>query len=342
MYSKVVVPLDGSELSERSLPYARLVAGALSIPVQLVEAFNILPAAAPIAGAALATQRMLEEAQAQSEQYLDRMRNELRGQGYVATATALPGAPSQAIIDWVGDDPDALVVMSTHGRGGIARWALGSVADKVLHSVPNPMLLVRSTGSTVPAQVEPQAVLTPLDGSELSELSLEHAAIMATALRARIILLRVNPDPEVYRQQLGRAGRAAIENADSDWSPVEELARADAEDARVSLERAERRLARDFGFSGDVVSQPAQSRNVAEAIVDLADSENAIAVMTTHGRSGINRLVLGSITDRVVRHSNVPVLVVRQSRTGAGLGIAVPADASTTPDIGGAAAAQPA
>ena len=341
MYSKVIVPLDGSTLSERSLPYARLIAGALSVPMELVEAFDVLPSAAPFVGAALATQRMLEQAQAQSKMYLDQVRAELRARGCVATATTLPGAPAQAIIDWVGDDPDALVVMSTHGRGGIARWALGSVADKVLHAIPNPMLLVRSAGGAPAEQVEIKTVLTPLDGSDLSELSLEHAAIMATALQARVMLLAVVPGPEIYRQYMGRAGRATLSDEESDWTPAEELARMDSEDARAFLQRAARRLAGEFGFAGNTTGQPVESRNVAEAIVDTAASEQAMAVMTTHGRGGINRLMLGSITDRVVRHSNVPVLVVRPARTQAGTGIALTADASTAPDIGGAAA-QPA
>ena len=150
MYTKVVVPLDGSELSERSLPYARMVAGALSIPIDVVQAFDALPPALHDHLALAATQRMLDQVRSRTDSYLSHVRTGLRDAGYVATATTLPGAPAQAISDWVADDPDALVVMSTHGRGGIARWALGSVADKVLHLIPNPMLLVRSAGSDRP------------------------------------------------------------------------------------------------------------------------------------------------------------------------------------------------
>ncbi len=341
MYSKVIVPLDGSKLSERSLPYARTIAGALSIPIDLVEAFDVLPAAAHITGAAFTTQRMLEQARAQSNIYLEQVRAELRSQGHTATMTTLQGAPAQAIVDWVGDDPDALVVMSTHGRGGIARWALGSVADKVLHSIPNPMLLIRGTAAREPAEVGPKAVLVPLDGSSLSELSLEHAATMATALQARIVLLRVNQDAALYRQYLRTAERGVHGGPDPDWEPAEELARADAEDAKISLERAAGRLSHEFGFAGNVVSRPVESSNVAEAIVDMAASDRAFLVMTTHGRSGINRLVLGSVTDRVVRHSNVPVLVVRQRETPSPAAIRQTVQAADTPNFGGASA-QPA
>ena len=337
MYSRVIVPLDGSELSERSLPYARLIAGALSIPIELVEAFDVLPPAVHTASTRLATQRMHEAARKQSEDYLGRVRAELRDQGYAATSTTLHGEPSQAIVDWIGNDPDALVIMSTHGRGGIARWALGSVADKVLHLIPNAMLLIRATASTPTAEVAPKAVLAPLDGSGLSALSLAHAAIMATALQSRIMLLRINPDAEMYRQYLGPKARGRTENSDCDWTPAEELAQADAEDARASLERAARRLATEFGFAGDVARLALESRNVAEAIVETAATEQAMVVMTTHGRSGINRLVLGSVTDRVVRHSNVPVLVVRQGERPSPAAIGQPVNPGNAQELGGAA-----
>ena len=338
MYSKVIVPLDGSELSERSLPYARLIAGALSLPIELVEAFDVLPPAMHAASAMFATERMLEEARAQSGHYLEQVRTELRGMGFAATATTLPGAPAPAIVDWVGDDPEALVVMSTHGRGGIARWALGSVADKVLHSIPNPVLLIRGNAGKAAAAIEPKAVLVPLDGSTLSELSLEHAATMAAALRSRIVLLRINLDAELYRQYLSPAARGADAEAESDWASIEELTRAEADDARMSLERAAQRLANECRFPGNVALRSVESRNVAEAIVDVAAAEQAMPVMTTHGRSGINRLVLGSVTDRVVRHSDVPVLVVRQAHTPAHTGVELPIHAADTLNSDGIAA----
>ena len=203
MYSKVIVPLDGSDLSERSLPYARLIASVLSVPIELVEAFDILPPAVHNQRATMATRRMLEIARAQMDDYLAQVRAELVGAGFSATAITLPGAPAEAIADWVDDDPEALLVMATHGRGGIARWALGSVADKVLHVIPNPMLLIRDVAAKTAEEAEPKAVLVPLDGSTLSELSLEHAAIVATALGSNIVLLRVNPDVELYRQYMG-------------------------------------------------------------------------------------------------------------------------------------------
>lgn len=312
MYSKVIVPLDGSEFSEMALPYARLVAGSLSIPIELVEAYDVLPAALHDHQAVFATKRMLEEAQRRSQEYLSRIRDELNSMGHAASTMTLAGFPPQTVGDWAGGDSATLVVMSTHGRGGITRWAFGSIADKLLHSVPNPVLLVRSGGAERPATEEFKTVLVPLDGSELSESSLPHAASMATALGARVSLLRVTATADYYdfhlSQSLGETGVAANPQHIS----AEQLVEADAEQARQLLGQAAQSMASEFGFANEVQVCHMQSQNVAQAIEDKAASEHTLVVTTSHGRSGINRLVLGSVTDRVVRHSSVPVLVVRQ------------------------------
>lgn len=337
MYSKVVVPLDGSELSERSLPYARLIAGALSAPIELVEAFDVLPSAVHDHLAMMATQRMLADAQSRTDDYLSGVRGDLREMGHVATATTLPGAPAQAIVDWVADDPGALVVMSTHGRGGIARWALGSVADKLLHAIPNPILLVRGAGANPQDEGGPRTILVPLDGSPLSELSLEHAATVATALQARIVLMRINPDAAVYRDYLGSGRGSGTRGADANWAAMEELIQIELEDTRSSLDRSAHRLAGEYGFSNEVVTLPVEAQNVAEAIAETAASERAMVVMTTHGRSGINRLVMGSVTDRVVRHSDAPVLVVRQAEIPAATTLEQRVTETGRQEFGGAA-----
>ena len=188
----------------------------------------------------------------------------------------------------------------------------------MLHAIPNPMLLVRGAAANPLEDGGPRAILAPLDGSTLSELSLEHAATMATALKTRIVLMRVNPDAAVYRDYLSPGRGGASGARDADWAAVEELIQNELTDTRDSLDRSANRLTGEFGFVNDVATLPVESRNVAEAIAETAASEGAMVVMTTHGRSGINRLVMGSVTDRVVRHSDLPVLVVRQAETPLG------------------------
>ena len=310
MYSKVIVPLDGSELSQQALPYARLVAGSLSVPIELVQAFHILPPAVLGARSQRAIDLMVSEAQQRAERNLAPIREQLESDGHTVSTSTLRGTPADVIVAQASTDPTALVVMSTHGRGGIARWAMGSVTDKVLHTIPNPMLIVRAT-VTGPAAPERsiRTVLAPVDGSPLAELSLSHAASIASALSAGITLLRVTPPGDYYRHQL--ISTTAEMGAIVDFDPVtaDELVADDAEQVAAYLADVENRLAIDHAHG--VASVHQLHNNVAQAIIDQSAEQPSLVVMTTHGRSGVGRVVLGSVTDRVVRHSNVPVLVIR-------------------------------
>lgn len=310
MYSKIIVPLDGSELSEQALPYAQLVASSLAAPIELVQAFDILPPR--VLGASANNEiagRMERSALRRSQDYLASVAERLAPAGHSVSYTALRGAPADAVVSVASSDPAALVVMSTHGRGGIARWVLGSITDKVLHMMPNPMLIVRATvtGPAAP-QSAVKTVVVPLDGSPLAELALPHALSIAAALGCGITLLRVTHTEDYYRYQLTvTPDMASI--PDFDGVSATELIAADAQEVAEYLADVENRLATDHAQG--VVSDHRLHQNVAQAIIAKTGEQPALAVMTTHGRSGVGRVVLGSITDRVVRHSNVPVLVIR-------------------------------
>ena len=310
MYSKIIVPLDGSELSEQSLPYARLVARSLAAPIELVQAFDFM--APRVLGAHANHEvagRLERSAMRRSQDYLASVAEPLVANGHSVSYTALHGAPAEAVVSAASADPSALVVMSTHGRGGIARWVMGSVTDKVLHMMPNPMLIVRAT-VTGPAspQSSVQTVVVPLDGSPLAELALPHAISIAAALGSGITLLRVTPTEDYYRYQLTvTPDMASI--PDFDGVSATELTASDARDGAAYLADVENRLTTDHAQG--VVADHRQHQNVAQAIIAKTGEQPALVVMTTHGRSGVGRVVLGSITDRVVRHSNVPVLVIR-------------------------------
>ena len=310
MYSKIVVPLDGSEYSEQALPCAVMIARALSVPVELVEAFDVLPPAVRNRNSIQALNLMLEEAQRHSLHYLSSILARLESDGCSAYVTTLRGTPDRAIVAEATADPDALVVMATHGRSGISRWALGSVADKVLHTMPNPLLIIRpvADASSVPAPF--RTVLAPLDGSELAELSLSHAVALASALDIPLSLLRVSHSADFYRSHLARTAPAAVRGAASGRMSAPALARADADEVNTYLDAVQDRLAAG-GNDIAVTASHLQDDNVAQAITDQAEAQQSVVVMSTHGRSGISRAVWGSVTDRVVRHSGLPVMVIR-------------------------------
>jgi nucleotide-binding universal stress UspA family protein len=203
-------------------------------------------------------------------------------------------------VDVAEQQPGTLIAMSTHGRSGLARWALGSVTDKVLHATSNPMLIVRSQDPENFSQdVNLTSLLVPLDGSALAERVLPLAAILAKALGLRVTLLRATPSIGDYYQYADSAPPAG----------VEDLAREVDEEAATYLDDTARRL-RLEGVREAEQSLVHGSPEIA--VTDyVREVPHCLVAMTTHGRSGIGRWVLGSVADRVIRSSGAPVLVMR-------------------------------
>jgi nucleotide-binding universal stress UspA family protein len=199
----------------------------------------------------------------------------------------------------------SLTVMCTHGRGAIERAWLGSVADRLVRASDAPVLLVRAAsdeghGSGMDTHVRFDRVLVPLDGSHLSRQALDAATELAGNSDSTVyILARVIESPH----SLGSWWLPAA----MDRTPEQiEKARALAE-AKLDLEVQS--FARD-GYKVEAVAEFAAP--VAKGILDLADSRKAdVIVIATHGRSGIGRLMLGSVADKVIRAADRPVLVVR-------------------------------
>ena len=310
MYSKVIVPLDGSDLAEQALPYAELVAGSLSAPVELVQAYDILPPSLLGVRGNQVIAQLDGGARQKAEDSLGPVVRRLESQDLGAHVVAQRGPAADIIVAQAGTDPSSLVVMCTHGRGGISRWVMGSVTDKVLHTIPNPMLIVRAnvTGPASPG-TSLRSVIVPLDGSALSELAIPHALSVATALSARITILQITPTVDYYRQQLTAVTPELGAIPDFDPGSPEELTTEDAANASAYLADVTNRMAIDHAHG--VVGEHVASDNIAQSIIERATNEPSLVVMTTHGRSGVGRMVLGSVTDRVIRHSNVPVLVIR-------------------------------
>ena len=310
MYSKIIVPLDGSDLAEQALPYAELVASTLSAPIELVQAYDILPGSVLGSRSPRVADQLHMGARERAEASLTSVRQRLEAAGFAVNIATQRGPAADVIVAQAGTDPSALVVMCTHGRGGISRWVMGSVTDKVLHTVPNPMLIVRAT-VTGPASPSSslKTVVVPLDGSALSELAIPHAVSMAAALSARITALQITPTTDYYRRQLTVVTPEMGAIPDFDPSSPEEMADEDAEGVAAYLQDVTNRMAIDHAHGVDTAH--VADDNIAQTIIDRAAAQPSLVVMTTHGRSGVGRMVLGSVTDRVIRHSNTPVLVIR-------------------------------
>lgn len=301
MYKRILVPLDGSKLAERVLPYVHEIAGAIGCDVELLRVFN--PAPVELAGPAHG--RYLQQFEAslhdESLDYLNSFGPSMAGLSTCVSCEAVLGHPASCIVAKADQTAGTLIAMSTHGRSGVSRWLLGSVTDKVLQATASPMLVVRSRdGGKEPAEARLKTAIVPLDGSSIAEQVLPYLTPLAKALGLKVALARVIPPEGLH-----------YEFRDYPTGFSEDLALEEETEKHAAnyLHRTSSML-REAGLTS--VEECVLRGNPAEAIVDLAlaTPDNLVA-MTTHGRSGLGRWVLGSVTDRVVRHSGDPVLVVR-------------------------------
>ena len=209
------------------------------------------------------------------------------------------GHPASCIADEGDKEPGTLIAMSTHGYSGVTRWVMGSVTDKVLHATANPLLIVRAREQTgTPPEVRLESVIVPLDESTMAEEALPHVVHIAKALRLKVTPVRVTPTVDAYY----RYAEYASGNWDSVAMQVDDQAASYLNVIRQKL----------LGQGVPLVEERLLHGPPAMAIVDLArETRNNLVIMTTHGRSGLGRWVLGSVADRVVQNSGDPVLVIR-------------------------------
>jgi len=146
MFKRILVPLDGSPLSERALPIAMAMARKFGSKIILLRVLDI-PVPTPPAshpGVAIGWVREARtQAHEEARSYLDVQQREVHRQGIEVRALMRDRSPADDILQVAASEKVDLIVMSAHGRGGLARWTFGSVADKVARHSPCPVLLVR-------------------------------------------------------------------------------------------------------------------------------------------------------------------------------------------------------
>jgi nucleotide-binding universal stress UspA family protein len=188
--------------------------------------------------------------------------------------------------------------MATHGRSGAKRWLLGSVAEKVLRGTTNPLFLVRAAASKASPQRIIDSIVVPLDGSPLAERILPTVSNWARALDVEVTLIRAFEFPA--------SAYYGSEDDLPDYDAFREGARKEAADY---LKEKEGALVREGVRTVSI--QTLEGPAAVEIISFAQTAPRALIAMSTHGRSGVRRWMLGSVTEKVVRHGADPVLVVR-------------------------------
>jgi nucleotide-binding universal stress UspA family protein len=305
MFRNVLVPVDGSSLAEHALPWALAAARPDGI-VHLVHVHEV-PIPVAVEGMVMVPptdDRVLRDYESS---YLGRLTERVRAAAPGVTVTTRNIDPDGPFIDALGEAVAAtsseLVVMATHGRGPLARLLLGSVTDEFVRHSPVPVLVLRPTDEYAPLELaaRPQLdhLVIALDGSALAERVIDPAVRLGRAFGAHYT-------PALVLDPL--AGPDAVTRP-RPWDLP------DSVHPGTPAQQAEAYLDRIAGLI-DGRKKAARAKVVrsgghpAVAVLDLAGGDPATGIaLATHGRSGIGRLLKGSVADEVIRKAPGPVLV---------------------------------
>jgi len=292
MITKIVVPLDGSQLADRVLPYVTQIAGVTGAKVVLMTSITPVNVWQP--------SRLLKGAKEEkvATEYLEGPRVLLAQHGIDASIYVDVGRPASRIVKFAANQGADLIAMTTHGRSGIGRFWLGSIATGVLNQSHLPLLLVRpSEDRDAPVASPIRRIYIPDDGSELAASARPFISDFAGAIGAPVVLHRVI---ELFSPIMLPSVQAA-----GGYDHVLEAVRAAAVDTLAE----EASLFERAGVETQVM---VTKGSVPDELLRAADEVDAsLIAMSTHGLSGAGRVVLGSTADAVVRRADLPCLLIR-------------------------------
>jgi nucleotide-binding universal stress UspA family protein len=292
MFTRILVPLDGSAIAENALPHARALGRILEIPITLITVIETAADVSKKKKRYLDT--IMEDGVRNSEEYLKKISKTFSGT--TIQYRVEKGRAEDAIV--AAADNATLITMATHGRSGLGRWLLGSIAEKVVRGADNPVLVVRANEEiSSEGEAAPDSIIVPLDGSTLAESVLLYVVELAKALHAKVMLLRsyslkqiIFSFEEFHPDLDGLKGELRWEAMSYLDEKVAELNSRGVVDVFCSV------------TEGDA----------AETIIEMGKgAPNALIAMSPHSGSIIKHWVLGSVTEKVLRHANNSVLTIR-------------------------------
>ena len=302
MLRSLLVPLDGSDLSEWSLPIATRVARATGACLHLARVHEPHEPDHLLSNSSFQWEGVdLHEYDGRhrenESEYLAGVTGRLDGDGIAVDARLLDGDPAERLASYADEVDSDLVVITSHGRSGLQRAWLGSVADGMVRRTHRPLLILHPHDAEAGrADLDIRHILVPLDGSGPSESVLPAALDLALATGARVTLVHVLAGPTVLGPRIMTYRPDRLE---PDLGGAFKYLDAVAEDLR---------------YGGvEVAVQARTGAQPAVAIADAAKELDAdIIAMATHGYGMVKRTVLGSVADKVLRLHPVPLLLVRE------------------------------
>jgi nucleotide-binding universal stress UspA family protein len=297
MYTRLLVPLDGSKLAEAVLPLVETLAAAYSATVILL---HVLERSAP---ATVHGERHLTT-QDEAQAYLHEIAHRLEEQGTSVefhAHEAPEGDVARSIADHAGEERADLIVLCTHGRGRVRSLIFGSIAQQVLRSGTTPVLLARVARKDTPLTFRPRVILVPLDGTTGAEAALGPAQDLASRLGAGLHLVMVVPTLSTVRGD--RAATATLLP-----HATEVMLELEERDAATYLQQMADRVRTP---SIQVTTEIRRGNTTTELVEETTEPEVGLVVIATHGKSGLQAIWAGSVTARVLGHTHAPVLLLR-------------------------------
>ena len=291
MWKKILVPLDGSDLAELALPYAEELANAFKSEIILLN----------VSDPADTHHRHMHELY--MKEVADRVKERIKK----VSPVVVSGKAADEIIGYAEKNDVGLIIITSHGHSGIMSWATGSIASKLLQATAVPMLLVRAVKTRRKVQrpvllnrILLNRILLPLDGSEAGEAAVEYIGELMSRLESEVILLGAVSSGQHIR---------TVGGLDYIHYPQEQL-EIFKKEAQEYMDGVYRRLKRRKGTVKVAVKVGAD--DIGQEIIKFAEKEsvNLIAI-SSHGHSGIEKWVFGSIANKVVQGSKAPVLLVK-------------------------------
>lgn len=308
MTRTIVVPLDGSRFGEHALPAALTIARKTGARLLLVHAHQRLDS--PYAELLVFDDTLDEQMKRQENAYLQQTAQGIKKHWGGPISTSVETGHTATVISQAAADAHAdLIVLTTHSRGPLARFWLGSVTDELIRNSEIPLLLVHPTDAEpdLAADVKLQHWLVPLDGTPLSEHILTTANDIGDHFAADFTFLRV----------LRPITPMMIPASVGGFTPM-------AEDVMIRVETLQGEVEKEASAYLEKIAEPLRAKGRAIATAVTVDEQPGEAILAraksgidaialgTHGRHGLSRMLLGSVADNVIRHSTVPVLVHRQ------------------------------
>lgn len=289
-YERILVPLDGTELAEKALPYAKSVAKLKGSTLILF---------------AVSLTIFAERRDRLYSSYLEVKAKELNDEGIKAATATSHGYIAQEIVKFAKEDID-LIVMSTHSYSGAKHWMFGSVTQKVLFGTEIPVLLIKGTSPELSGEFN--RILVPVDGSPFSEASFPYIEELTANTDKEVILLHICEPPLVPSYGSRPINQTWKKHRDNMWEEMEKLS--------VNYLTKQMTALKKKGVNVKTRVVKAQTGEVVKTIMQVSKEENIdLMVIATQGRAGERRWVYGNVANRIVEEITQPLLLVRPPKS---------------------------